>query len=60
MPKATKLTTVLILLGAALGSPAFMRPNYTKGWYRTRPWEQKVYNALRVREGKDKMPTYSP
>lgn len=30
MPKATKLTTVLILLGAALGSPAFMRPNYTK------------------------------
>ncbi len=37
MPKATKLTTVLILLGAALGSPAFMRPNYTKGWYRTRP-----------------------
>lgn len=60
MPKATKLPTVLILLGAALGSPAFMRPNYTKGWYRTRPWEQKVYNALRVREGKDKMPTYSP
>ena len=97
MPKATKLTTVLILLGAvlaavlyrvfptgfllslaitlgtmayhflmrllvgtALGSPVFMRPNYTEGWYRVRPWERKVFRALRVREWKDKMPTYSP
>lgn len=49
-----------LIIGTALGSPAFIRPDYTKGWYKVRPWEHGVYKLLRVKRWKNKMPTYSP
>lgn len=49
-----------LLSGAVLGSPALFHPDYTRGWYRVRQWEMKLYRALKVRAWKDKMPTYSP
>lgn len=49
-----------LAVGAVLGSPAFLRPDHTRSRYRVRPWEQRVYELLRVKAWKDKMPTYSP
>lgn len=51
---------VRLLAGAVFGSPALFHPDYTKGWYRVRPWEMKLYKFLNVKAWKDKMPTYSP
>lgn len=36
------------------------RADYTKKWYQIRSWEQRVYQFLKVKTWKDKMPTYSP
>lgn len=36
------------------------RADYTKKWYQIRLWEQRVYQFLKVKTWKDKMPTYSP
>lgn len=51
---------VRLLAGAVFGSPALFHPDYTKGWYRVRPSEMKLYKFLNVKVWKDKMPTYSP
>lgn len=51
---------VRLLAGAVLGSPELIRPDYTRGWFRVRPWEQRVYRALGVKRWKGMMPTYSP
>lgn len=34
--------------------------DYTKPWYRIRPWEEKVYAFLRVKKWKGNMPAYQP
>ena len=34
------------------------RADYRKWWYRARPWEQRLYELLRVKQWKKKMPTY--
>lgn len=36
------------------------RADYTKKWYQIRSWEQKVYQFLKVKTWKDKMPAYNP
>lgn len=36
------------------------RANYTKKWYQIRSWESRLYQFLRVKKWKDKMPTYAP
>lgn len=51
---------VRLLAGTVFGSPALFHPDYTKGWYRVRPSEMKLYKFLNVKAWKDKMPTYSP
>ncbi len=35
------------------------RADYTKKWYRIHPWENKLYQFLRVKAWKDKMPAYN-
>ncbi len=42
--------------------PLFMknRADYTKKWYQIYPWENKLYQFLRVKAWKNKMPTYNP
>lgn len=49
-----------LLSGAVLGNTALIRPDYAKGWFRVRPWEQRIYRVLRVKSWKNIMPTYSP
>lgn len=49
-----------LLSGAVLGNTALIRPDYAKGWFRVRPWEQRLYRVLRVKSWKNIMPTYSP
>ncbi len=34
--------------------------DYTKKWYQIYPWENKLYQFLRVKAWKNKMPTYNP
>ena len=36
------------------------RANYTKGWYQLHSWENRLYQFLRVKKWKTKMPTYNP
>lgn len=44
------------LLPCAMKKPA----DYTKKWYRQRPWEQALYTKLGVKKWKQNMPTYHP
>lgn len=36
------------------------RADYTKKWFQVRSWEKKIYQILKVKKWKDKMPTYNP
>lgn len=36
------------------------RADYTKKWYQIHSWEKKLYQFLRVKVWKNKMPTYNP
>lgn len=36
------------------------RANYTKKWYQIHPWESRLYQFLKVKKWKGKMPAYSP
>lgn len=35
------------------------RADYTKKWYQIYPWESRLYRFLKVKQWKDKMPTYN-
>lgn len=50
---------VRLLAGALLGRKA-RRPNPDSPWYRQRRWEARLYEILRVKDWKGKLPTYSP
>lgn len=34
--------------------------DYTKGWYQVHAWEKRLYQFLRVKKWKGKMPVYNP
>lgn len=36
------------------------RADYTKRWYHIHSWESRLYQFLKVKRWKDKMPTYNP
>ena len=36
------------------------RADYTKGWFRQREWEKKLYKRLGVKRWKNILPTYDP
>ncbi len=36
------------------------RADYTKKWYQIHSWENKLYQILKVKEWKNRMPTYNP
>jgi len=36
------------------------RADYTRKWYQLHPWENKLYQFLKVKTWKDKMPAYDP
>lgn len=49
-----------LLSGAVFGRALKLRVDYDRGWFQVRPWEMKLYKALKVKAWKDRMPTYSP
>ena len=51
---------VRLIIGAVYQAVMRNRADYTKRWYRPKAWEPKLYDALRVRRWKSKMPTYAP
>lgn len=49
-----------LLVGAVFDRVMKAGADYTGKWYRPRPWEAKLYRALRVKRWKGKMPAYHP
>ncbi len=49
-----------LIVGQIFNSTMRNRADFTKKWYRLRPWENKLYRLLKVKAWKDKMPTYHP
>ena len=41
--------------------PRFKRKiNYKSNWFKTKDWELKIYKKLKVKDWKDKVPTFDP
>lgn len=51
---------VRLLAGALFQRGMQNRADYTKTWYRLRPWESRLYRFLRVKQWKGRLPTYRP
>lgn len=49
-----------LLVGALYNVGMKNRADYTKKWYQFHAWESGLYRLLRVKQWKDKMPTYHP
>lgn len=49
-----------LLVGGLFDIGMNNRADYTKKWYQTHSWENKLYQILKVKKWKDKMPTYQP
>ncbi len=51
---------VRLMVGAVFQRAMGNRADYSKKWYRLRPWENGLYRRLGVKNWKEKMPTYYP
>lgn len=51
---------IRLLIGAIFNKTMNNKADYTKKMYQVRPWEHKLYKALKVKKWKNKMPTYIP
>ncbi len=51
---------VRLLVGRAYDHWMGNRADLNRRWYQPRPWEGKLYRALRVKSWKDHMPTFYP
>lgn len=49
-----------LLVGLIFNAAMHNRADPAKWWYQPRRWEAKLYRLLRVREWKNKLPTYYP
>lgn len=49
-----------LLVGYAYDRTMKNRADYNHPWFRTRPWEMRLYERIKVRRWKGKMPTYQP
>ncbi len=49
-----------ILVGGIINTIMRNKADYNKKWYRLRPFEEKLYKKLKVKNWKKKMPTYEP
>ena len=47
-------------VGLILDTVMNNKADYKKGWYRTRTWEKKLYERIKVKCWKVLMPTYAP
>ena len=51
---------IRLLIGWMYNVKMGNRADYTKNWYQLRPWEKKLYQLLKVKKWKGKMPVYEP
>ena len=49
-----------LLVGAAVNCIMKNRADYRREWYRPLPFEQRLYQKLKIKHWKDKVPTYDP
>ena len=49
-----------LLVGAILDRVMGNKADYTKFWYQPQPFEARLYQALRVKKWKHRMPAYDP
>ena len=49
---------IRLLIGAIYNLTMNNHADYNKKWFISRKWEQKLYKVLRVKQWKNKMPTY--
>lgn len=49
-----------LLVGLFFNIAMKNQADYTKKWFQTRSWEKTLYQLLKVKTWKDKMPTYNP
>lgn len=49
-----------LIVGTVIHIIRHNRFNYHRKWFHPLPFEPKLYRALRVRQWKDKLPTYAP
>lgn len=49
-----------LLVGLFYNAVMKNRADYTKKWYQIHSWESKLYQILKVKTWKNKMPTYQP
>ncbi len=51
---------IRLLVGLLYNIKMKNQADYTKKWYQLHPWENRLYQILKVKAWKDKMPTYNP
>lgn len=51
---------IRLLVGRAYDTWMGNRADLSRWWYQPRPWEDRLYRALRVKSWKDRMPTFYP
>ena len=51
---------VRLAIGSLINAKYHNRMDYTKRWFQERPFEKKLYRALKVRKWKKCLPTYNP
>lgn len=49
-----------LAVGNLVNAKYHNRPDYTKPWFRERSFEPKLYELIRVKQWKKKMPTFTP
>lgn len=49
---------IRLVIGYAFDVLLRNQTNYQRKWYRVSPWEKRLYNKLKVKGWKQKMPTY--
>lgn len=52
--------TMRLLVGFTVDRILQNRADYNRNWYRLRPFEVRLYRALKVKKWKHRMPTYDP
>lgn len=51
---------IRLLVGFLYNARMKNRADHRKKWYQLHPWENRLYQFLRVKAWKDKLPTYDP
>ncbi len=50
---------IRLMIGLVIHSVLKNYADYTRKWYQIKPWEKKLYKAIKVKKWKTRMPTYN-